>query len=147
MSVVSASPEGKPFGIHSHTHSTLYNTRHGLPSVLSIDEFKEIQTAKSNDTYGSVNRLCWTWPSQKVSVNIISRSLIVLNNLVSSVMWSILVLSLCILQKCNLVVDKYHYIRQVIWAFEAVRKKYKSSFHQPDVNISSVQNAATGDMN
>lgn len=105
-----------------------------LPAVLSIDEFK-----------GNTNREKYqcilTDPINRCVVDILpnrekyhliryfkgfSRSHV--THLVSDMWGTYADISNTFFKNATFVVDKYHFVRQVIWAFEAIRKELQKSF-------------------
>ncbi len=108
-----------------------------LPTALSIDEFK-------GNTDGEKYQCIITDPINKVVLDILpSRQKGYLTNYFKgyslqerekvnyfiSDMWSCYAdLSYIWFKKSQLIIDKYHWIRQVIWAFEAVRKQEQKAY-------------------
>lgn len=105
-----------------------------LPEVLSIDEFK-------GNTGGEKYQCIITDPDHRRVIDILPNRF--KSHLTSyflsfdtsktthfvSDMWQVYRdLSTEIFPQATFIVDKYHYIRQVIWAFEAIRKEVQKEF-------------------
>ena len=107
-----------------------------LPTVLSIDEFKG---RTGTEKYQCIitdplnRRIIDILPSREKHWLItyfkgFDRSI---TTYFVSDMWSPYAdISYTFFKNATFVVDKYHYIRQVIWAFEGIRKRFRISFHQ-----------------
>jgi transposase len=106
-------------------------TQKKLPGVISIDEFK-------GNTNGEKYQCIITDPVNKTIVDILpARYKHTLTNYFRgferqqtthfiSDMWSTYSdISQTYFKNATYIVDKYHFIRQVIWSFEAVRKEFK----------------------
>ena len=115
-----------------------------LPKVLAIDEFKGntnhekyqcIITGPENHRVLDIlpNRYKTHLASYLLKFDTSQTSIFI------SDMWSTYrELSRDIFPSATYVVHKYHYARQVLWAFEAVEKKYKKIFVMRGINILSV---------
>ena len=114
-----------------------YDTPKELPQVLSIDEFKgntgkeKYQVIITNPADGTVLDIL---PDRKQShlISYFKQWEREERNMVKffvSDMWKPYAeLSKIYLKEATQLVDKYHYVRQVIWAFERVRKKIQKKY-------------------
>lgn len=119
------------------TFDLLSYTKRKLPQVLSIDEFK-------GNAWGEKYQCILTDPVNKQIIDILPKRYkeyliqyfrnIPRNNVTHFVsdMWATYYdIAKSEFKKAIFIVDKFHFVRQVIWALDAVRKEEQKKFH-PD---------------
>jgi Transposase and inactivated derivatives len=119
----------------TRTFDLVSYTKRKLPSVLSIDEFK-------GNTWGEKYQCILTDPVNKIIIDILPQrykdSLIPyfrnmpreqVTHFVSDMWTPYYDIAKTEFKKATFIVDKFHFIRQVIWAFDAVRKEEQRKFH------------------